>query len=62
VADLAENRVGARQQGSLAKLGSDVARVRVRDHRSRIVTHGQGAPEELVHPELLGIAEFSISF
>ena len=34
--------------------GSEVARVRVRDHRSRIAAHSQGVPEELVHPELLG--------
>src|SRR5579864_5071035 len=54
VAGLAENRISAGQQGSLAKLGSEVARVRVRDHYTRIAAHGQDVPEELVHPELLG--------
>src|SRR6516162_8287093 len=54
VAGLAENRISAGQQGSLAKLGSPVARVRVCDHHTRIAAHGQDVPEELVHPELLG--------
>jgi hypothetical protein len=57
--NLTESRVIARNECALAQFGAEVARLRVRDNRARIVAGAEALSDQRIEAELFGTGNFN---